>query len=106
MGTVSSSSIAVLNTDLAGEERIIEDIINMGAYEKSIEYTTEALESFKKLKNEQGIGFAYSNLGNCYHYLGKYEEGIKYNLKAIYYAEKVISFIEGRWKLLRGGRES
>ncbi len=39
--------------------------------------------------------------GSPYEYYSRKEAE-----EAIYYAEKVISFIEGRWRLLREGRES
>ena len=39
-------------------------------------------------QNEQGMGFALVNLGNCYYFLGNTEKGIESSLKAISYAEK------------------
>lgn len=45
-----------------------------GKYSEAIEYNQKALEQANHFNNRLDVGVAYNNMGNCYRYMGKYDD--------------------------------
>ena len=57
--------------------------LQLGYYEKSTECQEKALEISREIKDKQGEGTSYSNLGTVYNAIGEYEKSLGYEKKAL-----------------------
>lgn len=77
---------------------------NRGNYVRALEFYFKTLCIVDSLQNYEIIGYSYINIGNAYIYQEKYDESLKYLLKAEEVAKKNSNERMEAYALLNTGR--
>ncbi len=64
---------------------IADVLIEKGDYEQATHWLQKALQNMQGVREENpdSLSHLYANLGNCYYYLGDYDEALNYQLAAL-----------------------